>query len=198
MPTIIHPNETADGAIVNASLSFASYPTYVHQNNRVIKGLYQRHGKELNFVGIILLTYHKLTYEDKARKAHYAAKLAKMLGADGIVSTQEGGGNSIVDQMLTVKFCEELGIKTVAVTLEMGGEEGSDFPLIYHVKEADSLVSTGNREQIVRLPKMQKALGGTHVLFTDIPATESFDIFMSDIAFSTDQSGFWKIRAWDY
>ena len=195
---MIHPNEITDGAIVNASTSYASSPTYVHQNNRVIKGLYWRHGKELNFVGIILLTYHQLAHEDKARKAYYAAKLAKMLGADGIVSTQEGGGNSIVDQMLTVKFCEELGIKTVAVTLEMGGSEGSDFPLIYHTKEADALVSTGNREQIVHLPKMEKALGGTHILYKNIPAIESYDSFMTECAFSFDQTGFWRVRAWDY
>ncbi|UCG68799.1 MAG: hypothetical protein JSV09_13530, partial [Thermoplasmata archaeon] len=32
IPTIIDPNEIADGAIVNASVSFASSPTYVHQN----------------------------------------------------------------------------------------------------------------------------------------------------------------------
>ena len=111
VPTLIHPNEIVDGAIVNGSLSYASCPTYVHQNNRVIEGLYQRHGKELDFVGVILFVGHQLTHQDKERRAHYAAKLAKMLDAQGILSTQEGGGNSIVDQMLTLRFCEELGVK---------------------------------------------------------------------------------------
>jgi len=80
----------------------------------------------------------------------------------------------------------------------MGGSEGNDFPLIYHVKEADTLVSTGNREQIVRLPRMERALGGSHILYKNMPATESYDSFMSDIAFSFDQTGFWRVRAWDY
>ena len=198
VPTIIHPNEIADGAIVNGSLSFAASPTYAKQNHRIIKNLYDRHGKELNFVGVILSASHHGTNEDKAKGAYYAAKLAKMLGADGLVSTQEGGGNSILDQMLTVKFCEDLGIKTVAVTYEMGGSEGSDVPLIYHTKEADALVSTGNREQIVHLPKMERALGGTHILYKNIPATESYDSFMTECAFSFDQTGFWRVRAWDY
>jgi len=198
MPTLIHPNEIADGALVNASQSFASSPTYVHQNNKVITGLWERQGKDLNFAGVVVLTRHHLTHQDKERKAYFAAKLAKMLGADGVVSTQEGGGNSIVEQMLIVKFCEELGIKTVTVTYEMGGVQGKDLPLIYQVKEADAVVSTGNREQLVRLPKMERVLGGTHILYKNIPATESYETFMSDIAFSFDQTGFWRVRAWDY
>ena len=198
IPTIIHPNEIVDGAIVNASSSFASSSTYIHQNNRVIKHLYEAHGKELNFVGVVLTSKHHLTDLDKERKASYAAKLAKLLGANGVVSTQEGGGNSIVDQMLTVKSCEEMGMKTVAITYEMGGIEGTDFPLIYHVKEADALVTTGNREQIVHLPEMRKAVGGTQILYKNISATDSYDTYVSDIAFSIDLTGFWRIGIGEY
>jgi sarcosine reductase len=197
-PTLVHPNETADGAMVNGSLSYASTPTYVHQNNKVMGGLLKRHGKELDFVGVIVSSRHPLTHQDKMRRAGYAAKLAKMLGAEGAILTQEGGGNSIVDQMLTAQSCEELGIKTGVVTLEMGGVEGKDFPLIYQVKEADAVVSTGNREAMVRMPRMKRASGGTHILYKGIPATESFETHMSDIAFSFEQTGFWKIRAEDY
>jgi glycine reductase len=198
MPTLIHPNEITDGAIVNGSQSYAASPTYIHQNNKVIKGLYERHGKELNFVGVIFLTRHHLTHRDKERKACYAAKLAKMLGADGIISTQEGGGNSIVDQMLTIKSCEDFGIKTVALTYEIGGAEGKDFPLIYHVKEADALVSTGDREQLVHMPEMERVIGGTHLLYRNIPAKNSLDCLMIDIISSFNQAGFWKLRGWDY
>ena len=86
----------------------------------------------------------------------------------------------------------------MAITYEMGGPEGKDFPLIYHVKEADYLVSTGNREEMVRLPKMEKALGGSHILYKSIPASDPFDTFMANIAFSFDQTGFWRVEAWDY
>ena len=198
MPTLLHPNEIIDGAVVNGVQSYGASPTYIHQNNQVIKGLYERHGKDLNFVGVIFLTRHQLTHRDKERKASHAAKLAKMLGADGIISTQEGGGNSIVDQMLTVKYCEEFGIKTVALTYEMGGAEGKDFPLIYHVREADALVSTGNREQIVHMPKVERVIGGTHIFYKNIPATDGFDCFMLDVISSCNHAGFWKMRGWDY
>ena len=51
LPTIIHPNETMDGAIVSGNCVSAcdKNSTYVHLNNPVINHL-RRHGKDINFV----------------------------------------------------------------------------------------------------------------------------------------------------
>jgi len=197
-PTLIHPNELFDGAVVGASMSFCATNTYTHCNNRVVTELYKRHGKDLNFVGIVLTSYHHLTDSHKQKRAHMAAKLAKFLGAEGMIITQEGGGNSIIDQMVTCKFCEELGIKVVGVTYEMAGKDGRDYPLIYHTPEADALVSTGNREEIVHLPKMERVLGGDNILFSQSPANLEMEVYFSDIAYSTDLTGFSRVRAWQY
>jgi glycine reductase len=55
-PTLIHPNEIMDGAIVSANYGGAGTknPTYVHLNNPVIRQLYEKHGQVLNFLGIIV------------------------------------------------------------------------------------------------------------------------------------------------
>ncbi|MBI4491967.1 MAG: beta-aspartyl-peptidase, partial [Chloroflexi bacterium] len=83
VPTVLHPNELADGVLVNASISFAAVSTYAFQDNQVVRGLYRRHGKELDFAGVVVNTRHHLTDTHKEQRAWFAAKLAKQLGAQG-------------------------------------------------------------------------------------------------------------------
>lgn len=197
--TIIHPNELMDGAMVGSKHSMG-IETYIHCNNPVVKELYGLHCQEINFVGMVLTVGggSKKTDFAKGRDAYYAAKLLKLLKAEGAVLTQEGGGNSIMDQMLLCKACEELGIKTALVSYEMGGADGTDFPLIFTVPEADAMVSVGNREEKVLLPAMERVIGGTTAYYGKFKADESFEINMTYLKASEDQAGFWNVRAWDY
>lgn len=61
-PTLVHPNEILDGALIGDILSCASAKliTYDMQNSPVIKQLYKEHGKTINFAGVILATQAKL------------------------------------------------------------------------------------------------------------------------------------------
>jgi len=70
-----------------------------------------------------------------------------------------GSGNAFVDVMLTVRACEQRGIKTALVTYEYGGKEGIDSPLLYYVPEADAVVSTGSRDRWIELPPAEKVVG---------------------------------------
>ena len=91
IPSLIHPNETMDGAIVSGNCVSAcdKNSTYVHLNNPVIRNLYDRHGKDINFVGVII-TNENVTLADKKRSSSYAVKLATMLGVDGVIVSEEG------------------------------------------------------------------------------------------------------------
>ena len=57
LPTLLHPNEELDGAVVSGNCVAAcdKITTYQHQNNSVIKELYKEHGKTINFVGEIMV-----------------------------------------------------------------------------------------------------------------------------------------------
>ncbi|MBI4493501.1 MAG: glycine reductase, partial [Chloroflexi bacterium] len=198
VPTLLHPNELADGVVVNGNMSPASVSTYAFQDNQVVRAMYRRHGKEVDFAGVVLDTRHHLTDTHKEQRAWFAAKLARQLGAQGVVLTQEGGGNSIVDQMLCCQACEALGIQTVLVSYEMSGADGTDFPLIYHVPEARAIASTGNREMRVELPPVERALGGERYLFANTPADGPYTTHVEDIAFAIDLSGFGQLRAQAY
>lgn len=203
VPTLMHPNEFMDGAVVSGNHSMQTVPTYIHQNNPVIKDMYRRHGKDLNFAGVILTEGHWKTTFLKERSASFAAKLAQLLKVDGVVLTQEGAGMSMVDQMLACRECEKQGVKTVVITYEIGGIEGNDVPLLDSVPEADAIVSTGNREELLDLPAVEKLLGGTHIegaytLNEHTEASGAITVNFTIIYSSCNQAGAMKMRAMQY
>jgi sarcosine reductase len=97
---------------------------------------------------------------DKERAASQTAKLAQGLGADGVVVTHDTAGHAAVNLMLTCQRCEQLGIRTVLLVNELNGPEGSDFGLVFAVPEADAMVSTGNKDEIIRLAPASTVVGG--------------------------------------
>jgi glycine reductase len=162
MATFVHPNELFDGAVtVDTTRSGRGYypTTWDWQNHPLVLELYAAHGKSLNFGGVVLQRIRFETSHGKEVGAQNAARLAKAMGADGALVTWIGGGNAFVDVMLTVRACEEVGIKTTLVTYENGGKEGKDSPVLFYLAEADAVVSTGSLDKVVELPAMDKVIG---------------------------------------
>ncbi len=191
VPTLIHPNEVLDGAIVSGVYVYACYknPTYLHQNNPIIWELQARHGKDMNFAGVIINRGHNYTQADKERSSHWAAKLAEFIGADGAILTAEGGGNSAIDMMLACQYMEQAGIKTTVVSSEAAGADGYDFPLFYTVPEADAIVSIGSEDEVIAMPKVERVIGGDTLLDTETPAIGPFDLKMYFHYCGTNQLG---------
>lgn len=180
VPSLIHPNEVIDGAIVSGVYVYAAFknPTYLHQNNPVIWELQARHGKDLNFAGVIINRGHNYTQFDKERSSHWAAKLAGFLQADGVILTAEGGGNSAIDMMLACQYMEQMGIRTTVMTYENPGPDGRGWPLFYTVPEADAIVSLGMAEGSTRMPPVARVIGDDLLLDGQTPANGSFETAM--------------------
>jgi glycine reductase complex component B subunit alpha and beta len=161
MPTLVHPNELADGALVAGGLGGAAVKltTWLHQNNPLVEGMFARHGSEWSFAGIILHRGHYYQYEDKQRVGLQVARQAQMMGANGVVFTLGGGGNNITEVMLAIQACERMGIKTVLLAWEHGGPEGRDYPLPFAVPEAVAMVSTGSMDEPIQLPAPERVVG---------------------------------------
>ncbi len=159
---MIHPNETMDGAIVSGNCVSAcdKNSTYVHQNNPVIRSLYERHGKDINFVGVII-TNENVTLADKRRSSSYAVKIAGMFGVDGLVISEEGFGNPDADLIMNCHKAEKAGIKTVLITDEFAGRDGASQSLADAAPEANAVVTAGNANMIVVLPPMERVIGFT-------------------------------------
>lgn len=162
MATFLHPNELFDGAVtVDTTRSGRGYypTTWDWQNHPLVLGLYEAHGRTLNFGGIILQRIRFETYHGKEVGAQNAARLAHAMKADGVLVTWIGGGNAFVDVMFTIRACERRGIKTTLVTYENGGKEGKDSPVLFYVSEADAVVSTGSVDRTLALPAVDKVIG---------------------------------------
>ncbi len=165
LPTLIHPNEELDGAVISGNCVAAcdKITTYQHQNNSVILDLYEHHGKDINFLGVIL-TPELTTLEGKFRTCDYTVKLCKMLGADGVIISEEGYGNPDSDLLMICKGLENSGIKTVLITDECSGRDGMSQPLTDTVSEAVAVVSAGNVSHMVTLPPAQRVLGNAEAI----------------------------------
>ena len=161
VPTLVHPNELADGALTSGGLGGhgAKMHTWMHQNNPVIEGLIAGHGTRWDFAGVILHRGHFYLYEDKQRVALRIAETASLLGASGAIFTLGGAGNNTTEAMLAIQECERRGIKTVLLTWEHAGPDGSDYPLPFGVAEAVAIVSTGNLDEPLDLPAMGHVVG---------------------------------------
>ncbi len=197
LPTLIHPNELLDGALVSGNYVYGALktPTWLHCNNPVIEHLYRRHGGDLAFAGVILSKGHNYTFALKERSARYAAHLAALLHADGVIVTHEGGGNAGIDALLTVKACEEMGIKTVYLTTEMGGLRGIDQPLVDNVPEADAIVSGGSYEKLLALPAMERAIGDDRIEEYSVGAVDGFEINLTHVYCAANQLGRQRTQA---
>jgi glycine reductase len=162
MPTIVHPNEFLDGALVDGNIAGPNIriPTIVQQNNPLILELYREHGVSLCFAGVVLLRGHYYGLDDKHRVAAQASKLVRWLGADGAIFTWENAGNGLMENMYTLQACERMGIKTVLITFEHGGAAGDDAPLQFYVPEAVAMVSTGSMDEPLVLPAVERVVGG--------------------------------------
>jgi sarcosine reductase len=163
-PTVLHPNEVLDGAVVcgayNLSSGFKNL-TFVHLNNPVIRGLYARHGIDLDFRGVVVAN-EPVAIVDMKRTAMMACGLLKdVLGAEGVVMTKEAGGHTDVVLMESCEACEQAGIRTVILDNEWLGPDGTGTsPLLSASERADAMVSVGNIEASIDLPGFETIVGG--------------------------------------
>ncbi len=160
MPTILYPTEVMDGAITSGNCVSAcdKNTTFHHLNNPIIKNLYARHGKDINFMGVII-TNENVYLADKQRSSNQAAKFAIMLGLDGVIISQEGFGNPDTDLIMNCKKIEAEGVKTVIVTDEYAGQDGQSQSLADADPAANACVTGGNANEVITLPPMKKVIG---------------------------------------
>lgn len=169
LATVVHPNELLDGAVTGNTLkTIAYYPTtWDWQNHPLALRLSREHGRQLDFAGVVLQRIRFETFQEKEMAAQNAAQVAQALGAKAALITWLGSGNAFLEVMLTVRACEQKGIKTVLVTYEYGGKEGVDSPLLFYDDAADAVVSTGSRDRPLELPCADRVVGAyeqLHVL----------------------------------
>lgn len=160
IPTFLYPTEVFDGAVVSGNCVSAcdKNPSYVHMNHPVIEDLYERHGKDYNFLGCVI-TNENVYLADKERSSNMTAKLVQFLGADAVIISEEGFGNPDADLVMNCNKITDLGIKTVLITDEYAGQDGASQSLADSTPKGDAVVTGGNANEVVILPAMKKVIG---------------------------------------
>jgi sarcosine reductase len=167
-PTLLHPNEMLDGALVNGNYRAPGRGvTFAHCANFMVRELYDRHGKDLNFLGVVIGRGWQDTQFLKERQGWMMARVARLMGAQVAIVTADvsgTGGNNTIDFMQTIKACEQMGLRTVAVLQESGNPDGTDPTLVDYVPEADALVSVGGVGWFTpAAPVVDRVIGGSTV-----------------------------------
>ncbi len=160
IPTFIYPTEVFDGAIVSGNCVSAcdKNPSYVHMNHPIIEDLYERHGKDFNFLGCVI-TNENVYLADKERSSNMVAKLVEFLGADAAIISEEGFGNPDADLVMNCNKVTAKGVKTVLVTDEYAGQDGMSQSLADSTPKGDAVVTGGNANEVVILPPMKRVIG---------------------------------------
>ena len=203
VPTLLYPTEVMDGAIIsgNCVSSCDKNPSYVHMNNDVIKNLYKIHGKEINFVGMII-TNENVYLADKERSSNWTAKLCRYLDLDGIILSQEGLGNPDTDLIMNCKKIEKQGVKTVIITDEYAGRDGASQSLADADPLADAVVTGGNANEVVVLPKLDHVIGDEKYVAIIAGGSDkairedgSLEVEIQAITGATNETGFGYLTA---
>jgi len=158
LPTIVHPNEILDGAVVRGFMG-RNATTWAIQNHPVIRSLYAQHGRTLWFAGVVV-TVAQATEPERVRSASIAAGLvAHALGADGAVFTKIGGGAPHVDMAQAAAQCEALGVKTTLIVEDMSTDGSAEGMLLFNFDGMDALVNVGSGQETLALPAMDRVIG---------------------------------------
>jgi len=201
LPLVMDPRVVIDTGIVSGNCVSAcdKNTTFHHQNNPLIAKLLSGHGKRWNLVGVVL-TNEPTRLAEKEASAARAVDLVRGLGAHGAIVTKEGFGNPDADLMMITRGLEQAGIKAVAMTDEYAGTDGGSQSLADTTPEADAIVSTGNANQRVRLPAMQKVIGPLPDITRlaggypgSLHEDGSMEVELQAIVGSTNQLGFGRL-----
>jgi sarcosine reductase len=195
-PVLIDPCEIDDGAVVSGQYGHPALrnPTYVHQNHPVVAALLAADGDTLSFGGLIL-SPEPVEQGGKELTAAHAARLCAALGWDAAIITKEGGGNADSDISLKMDALEEVGVVGVGLFAEMSGADGSGAPLVSPPARATAMISTGNYDERVRLPAVQRAVGGERFDLLGVEAGAELEVPTAVIVAALSPLGWGRLTA---
>jgi glycine reductase len=195
-PVAIDPCEIEDGVVVSGQYGHPALrnPTCVHQNHPVLAALRAADGTSLAFAGLVL-SPEPVEQTGKELAAAHAARLCSSLGWDAAILTKEGGGNADADISLKMDALEEAGITAVGLFAEMSGPDGSAPPLVSPPSKATAMVSTGNYDERLQLPAVERALGGERFELADADATAEMEVPVAVVIAALSPLGWGRLTA---
>jgi len=159
LPLIMQPTEILDGAISLCG-GFRCVTTYEIQNHPIIIDLMRRHGRDLNFAGV-LITVTSVEAKHRYLVSKMAVNLLnEVLHADGLIVTKGVGGASTLCVGAIAGEAEKRGIKSVPVIQILNGKSNLDVECLISEQNVNSIVCSGTYYHNFTLPPVETLLGG--------------------------------------
>ena len=192
LATVISPGELDDGVVVSGQYGHPALknPTILHQTHPVVAAL--RASDDLELAALILCP-EPVDQANKELVSAHAARLCKSLNLDAVIATKEGGGNADADVSLKMDRLEEEGITAVGILAEMAGRDGTGPPLVVPPTKATALVSTGNYDERMTLPAVERALGRPEIALLGQASTDEVELPVAAIYCAQSTLGWGKL-----
>ncbi len=159
LPLIVNANEIIDGAVLSG-YTIRMMETYSIQNHPVITELLRRHGKDLNFAGVVVAVC-SMEPVRRTLGAMMAANLVHdVLKADGVIMTKPLGGAPNVDLGAAASECEKLGVKTTLLVQILNTQASLDSEMLFSDKVLNAIINTGIIFEKQQLPALNTIYGG--------------------------------------
>jgi len=153
LPIIVQPTEILDGAMIWRYWE----PNYFLQNEVYIKELMKRHGKDLEFVGIVFAN-NVMKIDGKDTMGMIAAALCKdTLGADCVMLNKSGMGHCQLDSALAFNWCQKLGMPAVLNLSAVSNDQPGDM-LVIADPNVDAVINSG-RNWDLHHPRVERLIG---------------------------------------
>jgi sarcosine reductase len=198
LPTLLHPNEWLDGAVVPSyHTSLGGAETYFYQNHPVITELYRRHqARELNFAGTVA-TIASANNFDRERNTRFTANLVKWaLNADAAVLTKFGGGVPHTDLAETARLLERQGIKTAVLVTDLARDHRVESALLFNFPEVNAVVCIGGNSTQWALPRVERVIAANSGMAESLAGP--FDMESLNVVGVANQQGASRLRSMVY
>lgn len=158
LPIVVQPTEILDGAMIWRYWE----PNYFLQEEIYIKELMERHGKDIDFAGVVF-SNNVMKIDGKDTMGMIAATLCKeTLKADCVIVNKSGMGHCQLDQALAFNWEEKMGMRCVMNLSAVSNDRPGDM-LVIADPRIDAVINSG-RNYDLHHPRVERLIGeGTNV-----------------------------------
>ncbi|GHV35173.1 beta-aspartyl-peptidase [Synergistales bacterium] len=158
LPTVIQPTEILDGAVIYRYWD----STYQLQDEPYVRELLSRHGKDINFVGVVFAN-NVMKIDDKNAMTMMAASLCKhTLRADCVMVNKSGMGHGQLDATMAFNWSQTFGMPGAVNLAGVSNDVPGDMLVVADPK-VDAVINSG-RDFVLTHPKVKRLIGeGTNV-----------------------------------
>lgn len=157
-PLIVQPQEVIDGAIAYGH-GYHQAETYAQQNHSIIMGLLRRHGKDLNFRGMMIGTTNTDDHRRRLAAMMIANTMKEVFHCDGVLMTKAFGGASHVCEGMAATECEKRGMVTVPMIQALNEHTNLSSEMLFDDQNLASIAQSGMYFERHPGSKMDKVIG---------------------------------------